>query len=111
VTNAEIDALESLALRRAVSEAVGWEWRGAGYAVQRHEDGRLRCFRDFDDWNEVLAACEAANAGYINIQRDGEPGEFGPCVIIGVGIHVGKADGCDSEAVLRALLKALEAGK
>lgn len=117
MTDAEIDALDSLALRKAVAEAVGWEWhRGSpfcpcsrkimgSHAVENRQVsiGRAR-FIGETNWDDAIAACDAV-VGVEKIVRD----EVHQCcmVVFGMGKAIAESDGVDPSALCRALLKAI----
>lgn len=64
MTDAEIDALDSLALRKAVAEAVGWEIRGGGnqeeWICDKHAHQERFDMNRGLTWRDAIAACERA---------------------------------------------------
>lgn len=109
MTDAEIDKLDGLELRKAVCDAVGWEWDPTmGWGRQKMPDGTLR-YRMCMDWNDAIAACEAAVV--LVAGRQITIGEGFVCIEhwdSGQWRRIGDAVGMTHRSLLRALLKVVK---
>lgn len=104
----DIDQLTGLELRKAVAEAVGWEWCGGRVpcAYQRAEDMYSEQVRFLGgiSWDDAIAACEEAGVTHVNLvaEEDVVRVLFSGYVPVTQGPR-------NPESLCRALLKALEA--
>lgn len=107
-----VDDLTGVELRRAVAEAVGWEWHDDPWGGEVYTGEERTSWTQWlpdRNWNHAIKACEAAGIcrietnyvrSHIRVEIRATPFD---------GYFIGDADGHSSESLCRALLNALEA--
>lgn len=113
MTDAEIDVLDGIELRKAVADAVGWKWsESLGWAIERDLFGGIAAYRFLMSMNDLIEACRFI--GFLDHGYQVTLGEGFTCIEKWNGTEwhrLGDAVGMDYKSLSRALLKAIAARK